>query len=154
MMPHDTRQYPQYLQNLDIFSEEVETKWVELFIKYHLGSLDHRLGNCNKFYFNFEFKIQIRVQIDWIFKRETEYPFMTFRTSWIRIPINQIFWVWPNINKYLQMGENWDQTICNFSSFLNQHCILPYLFANIMFKIGSMSSVLMINDDLNNKPFA
>ncbi len=50
------------------------------------------------------------------------------------------------------MGEKWNWTVNNFSLFLSEHHILPHLFANKMFKIGSMGSVFMTKDDLNDKP--
>ncbi len=33
-----------------------------------------------------------------------------------------------------------------YSKFLNQHCILSYLFSNTPFKFGSVCSLFMVND--------
>jgi hypothetical protein len=34
----------------------------------------------------------------------------------------------------------------NLLEFLSEHCILPYLFANTLFKFNSIGSEIMIND--------
>ncbi len=65
----------------------------------------------------------------------------------------EYFQMWLNTNKYLKI---WDQTIHKVSYlllFLSQYHILPYLFANVPFKIGHIGSVFTINDDLNLKLF-
>ncbi len=40
-----------------------------------------------------------------------------------------------------------------FSKVLSQHRILSYLFANTPFKFGSICSIFIINDSLNNELF-
>ncbi len=52
---------------------------------------------------------------------------------------------------FSKMMINRDQTMHNLSLFSIFHCILPYLFANILFKFCSMGSVFAINDDWNNE---
>ncbi len=104
-------------------------------------SLVLELGNCDKFYFTFKFKIQMWVWIGQIFKRD-----------WI--PIHHLSNL-SNLNifecdKYKQIfAKGWKTDIELFIISHNS----SYFSINIVFKIGSMGSVFMLNDGLNDKLF-
>ncbi len=94
-------------------------------------------GNCNNFYFTFEFEVQMWVQIYWIFERDQISICQLTNKLNLNTYKPEDFWIRLNINKYHQFGEklrsNYSKILvsyCNFSVniafyhfYLQIHCL-------------------------------
>ncbi len=102
------------------------------------------LGNCDKFYFTFEFELpNVSLNLPKIQERPNTYlPFIKLVKSEYQ-STNR----YSNKRKYkLILAYQWKTEIKLFVNshkylkFLGQHHILPHLFANIVFKCHSTGS--------------
>ncbi len=127
---------------------------IDILVNFHIISL-YRWAIatiCNKYYFSFEFKIQMWVWVDHIFERD-------------QIPICYLSNK-SNLNKdkpnIFECDQNKQMFAKGWKTEIELFTISHYFSINIIFyhflqiyhlKFGSMESVFMINGDLNNKLF-
>ncbi len=64
------------------------------------------LGNCGKFYFNFVISIGNRGQILQNIQEKLNIHSYLSKKSNLNTKKVVLFCIWPNMNKYLQKGEN------------------------------------------------